>query len=283
MIITVLSGKGGTGKTTVATNLAWVLSLNWKVQLLDADVEEPNAHLFLPPQIEKTDPVEILLPRVNQSSCTRCGECAKACQFGAISVFKTGVMVFDSLCHGCGACTLVCPEKAITEVPKAIGEVRMGTVCEDIKFGMGLLNIGEPSGVKVIRKLKEKIDTSVDVVIIDAPPGTSCPVVEALRSADFALLVTEPTPFGLHDVRMAAELVSEMGVKAGIVVNRNIEGFDGIDHFSEESGIPILMRIPYDPQIAELYSQGILFSSRLPQWKMKFDKLFEGIKELVEV
>jgi len=282
MIITVLSGKGGTGKTTVATNLAWVLSLSWKVQLLDADVEEPNAYLFLPPQMERTDPVEILLPRVNQSVCTKCGECAKVCQFGAISVFKTGVMVFDSLCHGCGACVLVCPEKAITEVPKVIGEVSLGTVCGEINFGMGLLNIGEPSGVKVIRKLKEKIDTSVDVVIIDAPPGTSCPVVEALRSADFALLVTEPTPFGLHDVRMAAELVSEMGVKAGIVVNRDLEGFDGVDHFSKESGIPVLMRIPYDPQIAELYSQGVLFSSRLPQWKIKFDELFEKIKELMK-
>ena len=282
MMITILSGKGGTGKTTVATNLAWVLSLNWKVQLLDADVEEPDDHLFLPPQIEETDSVEILLPRVDQKACTKCGECAKVCQFGAISVFKTGVMVFDSLCHGCGACTLACPEEAITEVPKVIGEVKSGKVCKRIDFSMGILNVGEPSGVRVIRKLKEKIDPSADVVIVDASPGTSCPVVEALRNADFALLVTEPTPFGLHDLQMAVGLASEMGVKAGIVVNRDSEGFEGVDRFSKESGVPILMRIPYDPQIAELYSKGILFSSRFPQWKVEFDRLFEKIREMVE-
>ena len=151
MIITVLSGKGGTGKTTVATNLAWVLSQSRKVQLLDADVEEPNDHLFLPPQIEETEPVEMLLPQVDQKACIKCEKCAKVCQFGAISVFKTGVMVFDSLCHGCGACALVCPKNAITEVPKAIGEVKSGKVHERINFSMGILNIGEPSGVKVIR------------------------------------------------------------------------------------------------------------------------------------
>ncbi|MCD6550908.1 ATP-binding protein [Thermotoga sp.] len=282
MIITVLSGKGGTGKTTVATNLAWVLSQSRKVQLLDADVEEPNDHLFLPPQIEETEPVEMLLPQVDQKACIKCGKCAKVCQFGAISVFKTGVMVFDSLCHGCGACALVCPKNAITEVPKAIGEVKSGKVHERINFSMGILNIGEPSGVKVIRKLKEKIDPSADIVIVDAPPGTSCPVVEALRGSDFALLVTEPTPFGLHDLQMAVELVSEMGIKAGIVVNRDSRGYESVERFSEESDIPILMRIPYDPQIAELYSRGILFSSHLPQWKVEFERLFEKIREMVE-
>ncbi|PLV59083.1 ATP-binding protein [Thermotoga sp. KOL6] len=283
MIITVLSGKGGTGKTTVATNLAWVLSFEWKVQLLDADVEEPNAHLFLSPQIDETKSVEILIPKVNQTVCTKCGECAKACQFGAISVFKAGVMVFESLCHGCGACSMICPERAITEIPKPIGQIKLGEALNDIRFGMGVLNIGEPSGVKIIRELKKNIDTSADVVIIDAPPGTSCSVVESLRGADFALLVTEPTPFGLHDVRMAAELVAEMGIKSGIVVNRDSEGFNGIDLFSKESGIPILMRIPYDTRIAELYSRGILLSAQLPEWKTKFTELFKEIKELVNV
>ncbi len=282
MIINVLSGKGGTGKTTVSTSLAYVLrEKGLKVQLLDADVEEPNDHIFFDIEFHRERSVDILLPVVDKEKCTLCGECGKVCQFGAIVVFPTTVMVFDYLCHGCGACTMVCPEKAISEKPKSIGKISYGVTKEGILFGMGLLNIGEPSGVKIIRELKKEMEKDFDVTIIDSPPGTSCPVVESLRKSDFAVLVTESTPFGLHDLRMALRVVDEMGIKRGVVINRYDPNFKDLDEFLEKEEIPVLMRIPFDRRIAHHYSRGELFVKHLDDWKKAFIELYEKIKGMV--
>lgn len=282
MIITILSGKGGTGKTTISTNLAKALSKNLKVQLLDADVEEPNDYIFFNVNFSQTEPVNVLLPVVNELKCIQCGECANVCQFGAIALFSSGVKVFETLCHGCGACSIVCPVNAISEEPKEIGKVKIGTADETMKFGMGILNIGEPSGVRIIRKLKKYIDNEADVVLIDSSPGTSCPVVESLRNADFAILVTEPTTFGLHDLKLAVNLVKEMNIPAGIVINRDNEKTKIIDDFAKETNIPIILRIPFNKEIAVLYSKGELFVKYIPEWDGRFLKAFETIKGLIK-
>ncbi|MBT1247604.1 MULTISPECIES: ATP-binding protein [unclassified Thermosipho (in: thermotogales)] len=282
MKIAILSGKGGTGKTTISTNLAWTLSKIKSVQLLDADVEEPNDHIFFDISFTHEENVELLLPVVDNNTCIRCGECSKNCQFGAISVFESGAMVFENLCHGCGVCKMVCPVNAITEKPKSIGKIMLGKINENLKFGMGLLNIGEPSGVKIIRQLKKHIDNSAEIVIIDSQPGSSCPVVETLRNVDFAILVTEPTTFGLHDLKLAFELVNEMNIPSGIIINRDSSKTKIIDDFAAEKGIPILMRVPFERQIAEIYSEGKLFTEYFPDYQEKFIAVYETIKELVK-
>ena len=277
-----MSGKGGTGKTTVATNLAWTLrNSGSSVQLLDADVEEPNDHIFFEVSFESEKSVDILLPVVDKNTCTLCGECSKVCQFGAIVTFPNTVMVFDYLCHGCGACTMVCPVNAISEEPKSIGKVMYGRTKEGILFGMGLLNIGEPSGVRIIRELKKGMNGDVDVTIIDSPPGTSCPVVESLRRSDFALLVTESTPFGLHDLKMALRVVDEMGIPRGVVINRYDPSFKDLEEFLERNEIEVLMRIPFDREIARLYSNGEIFSKVDGGWRERFEDLFERIEGMI--
>ncbi len=279
MIINVLSGKGGTGKTTVSTNLAYVLKeAGMDVQLLDTDVEEPNTHIFFDITFERERSVDILLPVVDKNKCTLCGECAKVCQFGAIVVFPTTVMVFDYLCHGCGACTMVCPERAISERPKSIGKISFGRTKEGIKYGMGLLNIGEPSGVRIIREMKKEM-YDAQVTIIDSPPGTSCPVVESLRRSDFAILVTESTPFGLHDLKMAVRVVREMGIRMGVVINRYDPSFKELEDYLQSEGIPLLMRIPFDRRIAHHYSRGEIFSRHIPEWKEEFLRMYEEIEK----
>ncbi|AKI97729.1 ATP-binding protein [Kosmotoga pacifica] len=280
MKIAVVSGKGGTGKTTVATNLAWVLSQKGPVQLLDADVEEPNSHLFFHVKYTEEIDVEILLPRVDKEKCLLCGKCAKACQFGAISIFNTGVLIFDNLCHGCGTCSIACPTKAIYEISKQIGVVKIGQIDEKLTFGMGLLNIGEPSGVRVIRELKKFIDNS-RTVIIDAPPGTSCPVVETLRGMDYAIMVTEATPFGLHDLKLAASVVKEMNIPMGIVINRASEDYKEIEEFAFSNDIPILEKIPFDRDIATSYSKGSLFVEEKKEWFERFERLYEKIAGVI--
>ncbi len=281
MKITVLSGKGGTGKTTISTNFSWILSESMKVQLLDTDVEEPNTHLFFNIEFQEEIPVSIMIPVVNKDKCILCGECAKACQFGAIAVFSKAVMVFENLCHGCGACSLICPTKAIDEKPKRIGVIRLGKINDNLLYGMGLMDLGEPSGVGIIRELKKKMDNSADVVIIDAPPGTSCPVVESLRGTDFAILVTESSPFGLHDLRMAVEVVRTMEIPMGVVLNKYDPSFREMDEYIEREGLKVLMRVPFDKKIAYHYSKGELFTKYISGWRDKFWRMYEEIKEMI--
>lgn len=276
MIVSIASGKGGTGKTTIAVNLA--LSLE-HVQFVDCDVEEPNAGIFLKPTVEKTIRAVIPVPRVDLKKCTRCGRCNDACEFHAIAVIKETVLTFDELCHGCGACSYVCPEGAIHEINREIGIIEVGHA-GSVRFIQGLLHIGEPMATPIIRKEKQLMVSS-EVTILDAPPGTSCPVIETVKGSDFCLLVTEPTPFGLNDLELAAGMVRKMGVPMGVVTNRADIGDEGVKQFCHEEGIPILMEIPMDRRIAEAYSRGIPIIETLPGYREKFLALFSDISNMV--
>ena len=251
MVISVASGKGGTGKTTVAVGLAIVTG---RAQLLDCDVEEPNAHLFLQPRLTERTPVTILVPEVDAERCTRCGRCSEVCQFHAIAVMAKQVLVFPELCHGCGACTLACLEEAIREAPREVGVVESGKSSR-ISFVHGRLNVGEPMATPVIRAVKAHLDGK-RLTIIDAAPGTACPVVEAVKGSDFCLLVTEPTPFGLSDLRLAVEVMEKMAVPCGVLINRSGEGDEATESFCASKGLPLLGRIPFSRAIAEAYAYG---------------------------
>jgi MinD superfamily P-loop ATPase len=279
MVISVASGKGGTGKTLVATNLALALSEKGKVQLLDCDVEEPNAHIFLRVPMNQSQPVLIPIPKVDEAKCTYCGKCAEVCAYNAVAVLKTKVLVFPELCHGCGACSYLCPESAIAEEGRRIGVVERGSL-GNLEFVQGRLDVGEPMALPVIRKVKEHIDPA-SVVIIDVSPGTSCPVVEAVNHTDFCLLVTEPTPFGLNDLSLAVEVVRKLGIPCAVVINRDGVGDDKVEGYCHEQSIPILLRIPLDRGIASLYSKGIPLIEGMPQWRETFLGLMQGIKQTV--
>ncbi len=274
MIVSIASGKGGTGKTTVAVNLA--LSLE-KVLLIDADVEEPNDYIFLKPQIERRRPVNILTPAIDLGCCTFCGDCARFCHFNALAVIREQVLLFPELCHGCGGCALVCPESAIGEVQQEIGIVEEGWA-GPLAFRQGWLNVGEAIAPPVISAVKENLPEGKDV-IIDASPGTACPVVEALSGSDYALLVTEPTPFGLHDLKLAVEVVEGLGISCGVIINRSGEGDELIQNFCQEKGLPILERIPFSKEIAVAYSQGIPFVEVMPEWRERLAALWVKIRE----
>ena len=278
MIISVASGKGGTGKTTVATNLA--ASMDSKVQLLDCDVEEPNAHVFLKPYITEMEPVNIPVPEVLKDKCNYCGMCAQVCAYNAIAVVSNYVLTFPQLCHGCGACSYLCPENAITEEPREMGIVESGQ-SDGLGFVHGILTVGEAMAPPVIRKVKEHINGD-NVIIIDVPPGTSCPVVEAIKGSDFCLLVTEPTPFGLNDLTLAIETVRELDIPSGVVLNRAGVGDTTVEDYCLKENIPILLTIPLDTDIARLYSQGITLVEGMPQWYEEFHQLFDRIKEIVD-
>jgi MinD superfamily P-loop ATPase len=287
MIIAIASGKGGTGKTTVAVNLALSIAADRQggaksdLLFLDCDVEEPNAHLFLKPTIERREEVGILIPEVDYDKCTFCGRCAEVCAYHALAVVKQSVLIFPELCHGCGSCTLNCPEEAIHEVLNVTGIIEEGCT-GNIRFAHGILNIGEAMAVPVIRELKKRIGENSDcVVILDASPGTSCPVVETMRGADFVLMVTEPTPFGLHDLRLAVEVArDELRLPVGVVINRDGVGDRGVEDYCAAEGIPILMRIPLDRRIAEAYSEGVPMVEASPEYRERFVELYRRIKEL---
>jgi len=278
MIIAVASGKGGTGKTTVATNLA--KSIENAVQLIDCDVEEPNSHLFLSPQIEKIEEVNIPNPKVDLGKCTFCGECAKICRFSAIVVIKSNVLTFPELCHGCGGCALVCPEDAISEMPKPIGILEQGR-SESLSFIHGRLKVGEAMSPPLI-KAARSLARGKGVVIIDAPPGTSCPVIAAVKGTDFCILVTEPTPFGLNDLQLTVDVIHKLNIPAGVVINRCDIGDQEVRKFCEQRNIPILMEIPEDRLIAEAYSRGQMIIDVIPEYKMKFQDLFATVREILD-
>lgn len=280
MIISVASGKGGTGKTLVATSLAFSLKDKEQVQLLDCDAEEPNAHVLLKPVITGSESVYILVPKVEEDKCTYCGKCAQVCVYHAIVVLGEHVMTFPQLCHGCGACSYLCPENAITEEGREVGVVEWGH-SDGIEFVSGKLNIGEAMAPPVIRKVKEKAANN-GVVIIDVPPGTSCPVVESIKGSDFCILVTEPTPFGLNDLTLAVETVRELDIPFGVILNRVGSGYKNVEKYCLEENIPIMLTIPLDTEIARLYSKGVTLVEGMPQWKSSFIKVFDGIREILD-
>ncbi|HEX7363952.1 MAG TPA: ATP-binding protein [Dehalococcoidia bacterium] len=279
MIISVASGKGGTGKTLVATSLALSLKDCEKVQLLDCDVEEPNAHILLRPVLTHSEPVSILVPQIDMQKCTYCGKCAEVCAYHAIAVLKGHVLVFSQLCHGCGACSYLCPEKAISEMKREMGIIEWGHA-DGVEFVHGKLAIGEAMPTPVIREVKEKASHDA-VVIIDVSPGTSCPVVESIKDSDFCLLVTEPTPFGLNDLILAVETVRKLGIPCGVVINRAGVGDGKVEQYCIKENIPVMLTIPMNSGIARLYSKGITLVEGLPNWKKDFVGLFEHIGEIV--
>ena len=274
MIISIASGKGGTGKTTIATNLA--LSLG-KVQVIDCDVEEPNANIFFNAEIKEREDVTVEIPEIDKEKCNYCGKCSEFCAYNALAVVPSDVLVFPELCHSCGGCAIVCPQNAINWKRKPVGKIEHG-VTNGVDFYHGLLNVGEIQAVPVIKALKKKIDKEGNV-IIDAPPGTSCPVIESINGSDYCILVTEPTPFGLHDLKLAIAVVRHLYIPFGVIINRDGVGDKKVEMYCQTEKIPILMKIPHSEEIANLYSMGIPFVKKLPEWHEKFTELFRRVQE----
>ncbi len=276
MKIAVASGKGGTGKTTVAVLMASSIENSFYV---DADVEEPNGHIFLKPHIEEVEEYAEPVPKIIEDKCTFCGLCAEKCPYKALAIIKPvkKALFFPELCHSCGVCSYVCPvEGALVEVPKKKGVIRKGRAGE-VLFMDGVLDVGEPSATPLIRALKKRLDGVDRNIVLDAPPGTSCSMVETVEGADFVVMVAEPTPFGAHDLSLALEVVGELGLPYGIVINKDIPESDLIDRIAAERKVPILLRIPFDQGIAEMYSKGQLPVER---FRDEFRQLFEKIKEM---
>jgi len=275
MIVSVASGKGGTGKTSVALNLA--LSIE-NAQLLDCDVEEPNAHLFLDSKMKQTYLVTVSVPWVSKELCDHCGKCGDFCQYNALFIGSDKVLVFPELCHSCGGCLLICPRKAISEAKHRVGTVTCQS-SNNLELVYGELEVGEPMAVPIIREVKRHIKSDKNV-ILDSPPGTSCPVVQTISGSDFCILVAEPTPFGLHDLKIIVQVLENMKIPLGIVVNRAGIGDRKIYEYCKGKAIPILLEIPYQRRIAELYSRGIPFSLEMPEWKTEFLTLFNDVMRL---
>lgn len=276
MIISIASGKGGTGKTTVAVNLA--LSIK-DVQLLDCDVEEPNAHLLLHPKINEVKTVYVSTPQIDKELCDYCGKCSEFCEYNALFVSPEKVLVFPELCHSCGGCMLVCPKKAITEKKRKIGTVKMGAA-GNVELVYGELQVSEPMPGPVIKEVKRYIKDD-KTAIIDSPPGTSCPMIESVYRSDYCILAAEPTPFGLHDLKITVQVLEKIKIPFGVVINRAEIGDRKVYEYCKERGIPILLEIPFQRRIAELYSRGIPFTAEMPRWRAGFQRFFDEIKERV--
>ena len=282
MKIAIASGKGGTGKTLVATSLAASLAAEAPVVFLDADVEAPNAHLFLKPDFTVEEAVEVRIPEIDLETCTRCGRCVEVCQYHAIAKIGTQMLVFPQLCHACGSCSLACPEGAIHEVGHPIGALREGLTPAGIECHTGELTIGEPMPTPVIRALKAAAPKDSALTLIDCPPGASCSVVTAIHDADFVLLVTEPTPFGWHDLTQMLGVLQETGTPAGIIINRDGIGDPEIEARLEALPTPVLMRIPFREEIAAELARGELLTDILPEYRDTFRKLYDRILALTE-
>lgn len=279
MKIACASGKGGTGKTTIATNLALTIAKTQEVTYCDCDVEEPNGHIFLKPVLTLKEDIGVPVPLVDESKCTGCGECYRICQYKAIMPVKNGVLTFPELCHGCSGCWLACPEGAIRESSRTVGIVEAGDASGGIRFVHGKLHIGEAQVVPLIRKLKEHLPSD-EVIILDAPPGTSCPVIETVKGVDCCLLVAEPTPFGLHDLKLTIKMVRELNIPYGIVINRSgMGGDDKLDEYLIAEKICPLMSIPHERLIAEAYSRGEMIIDAFHEYEDIFSDLWESIRE----
>jgi MinD superfamily P-loop ATPase len=295
MYISVASGKGGTGKTTVATALALALAggsrhradggYHEPLLLLDCDVEAPDAHIFVRPDLRRCRNVTVPVPAIDVARCTLCGRCVEVCRFHAMALLADRVVIFPSLCHGCGGCTLACPESAIAEHPYEIGVLEAGPAGPGITFARGVLHIGEPHAVPVIQSLlrwaREEHPAS-EPVILDAPPGTSCPAVAAVADADYVLLVTEPTPFGLHDLDLMAEAVSGIGIPAGVILNRDGIGDNRVEHYCRDAGLPVLLRIPFSRATAEGLARGHPLTDLQPGLGPALRALYRWVAEEVD-
>lgn len=282
LTVSVAAGKGGTGKTLVSTSLALALSKKrpGAVQLIDGDVEEPNADLLLPTRFVHRDTVNILVPEVDVEACIKCGKCAEVCQASAIAKVRDAVITFHELCTGCGACAYICPVDAITEVPRQVGVVDRGVSGDDIEFIQGRSEIAQQHTGSITAAAKKHI-TDDKITIVDAPPGTSCPMQETIEGSDYCILVTEPTPFGLSDLGAAVETCRTLSVPCGVIINRAGVGDKGVERYCAKEQIPILLQIPFEREIAVAYSEGRTLSLAFPEWNEAMVKVFDAITQEV--
>ena len=280
MRIAVASGKGGTGKTMVATSLAVTAAMDQTVRFLDCDVEAPNAHLFLKPAITHNEQAIIPVPEIDPEVCTLCGQCVEVCTFYALAKLGTKILVFPQLCHGCGSCSLQCPVNAITEKPRPIGELSFGSTKEGVIFSQGELTISEPMPTPIIRQLKNNLPDDETLTILDSPPGASCSVVTTVHDVDFLLLVTEPTAFGLHDLRQMLGIIKKTGTPAGVIINRAGVDNPALDKLLNEQAVPVLMQIPYRSEIAAALAGGHVLVDSFPEYKPAFGRLLQDITQI---
>jgi MinD superfamily P-loop ATPase len=278
MKIAIASGKGGTGKTFIATNLFYtLLETNEQISLLDCDVEEPNSKIFVKPEIEKQEKVYAEIPIIDQTKCTGCRECSNHCEFNALITVKDKTYVYDEMCHSCGLCMRICKEGAISKNMKKIGTIEIGSVGTGI-FVEGKTDIGTEISSLIIEEVK-KYANEKGIVIIDAPPGTSCQVVETVKNCDFVVLVTEPTPFGLNDLKLAVELLENLKIPFAVAINRIIDSVEIIETYCKEKGIDIVFKMELDREVAVSYSSGKIVVKEIPAYRQKFVSLMSEIKK----